>query len=72
MSWQAGTGDRPLAYRYDISAMTMVNVYKPKELAADTDKQHIRSVQFGAVFHAKYSQLPRCQLCDVVWEAMVG
>ncbi|CAK8994004.1 unnamed protein product [Durusdinium trenchii] len=68
---KVGADQRPLAYRYDISPMNSVNAYKPKELPSDCNRLGMRSVQLGACFHSKYSQLRGSQLCGLVWEVKV-
>lgn len=71
LNWQAGPDGRALAYRYNISPMGSVNAYRPKEVGSDVDRMSMRSVQLGATFNAKYSQLPKWQLCNLMWEAML-
>ncbi|CAK9068466.1 unnamed protein product [Durusdinium trenchii] len=68
---KAGPDGRALAYRYNISPMGSVNAYRPKEVGSDVDRMSMRSVQLGATFNAKYSQLPKCQLCNLMWEVKV-
>jgi hypothetical protein len=59
---------RALHYRYKVSPKEKVNAYKPKELEGGIDRANLRSAQLGAIFHQKYSQLPRCEWCNVMWE----
>ena len=59
---------RPLHYRYKIVPKDSVNAYKPKELEQNLDRLNLRPAQFGAVFHQKYSQMPTCEWCKVIWE----
>jgi hypothetical protein len=59
---------RPLHYRYKIVPKDSLNSFKPKELEPNLDRLSLRPGQFGAVFHQKYSQIPTCDWCKVVWE----
>lgn len=59
---------RPLHYRYKIVPKDSLNTFKPKELEQNLDRLNLRPGQFGAVFHQKYSQIPTCDWCKVVWE----
>ena len=60
---------RALHYRYKISPKDSVNAFKPRELEASLDRNALRPAQFGAIYHRRYSQLPQCEWCRVVWEA---
>ena len=59
----------PLAYRYAVQPGAKVNAFKAKELSQSDDKTILRSALFGALWCNKFTQLPRCAHCDVVWEA---
>ena len=59
---------RSLHYRYKIHPKESVNAFKPKELEQGLDRLNLRPAQFGALFHQKYSQIPTCDWCRIVWE----
>lgn len=60
---------RALHYRYKLVAKEKVNAYRPKDLEPGCDRKNLRAAVLGAVFASKYNQLPRCEWCNVVWEA---
>lgn len=58
-----------LAYRYLVTADVNTHSFKPKELEPGTDLLSCRSTQLGAAWAGKFTLLPRCVHCDVVFEA---
>ena len=61
-----------LAYRYVVAPNVNTHCHKPKELGEDVDKKNCRSTQLGACWVGRFSNLPRCNHCDVVWEAALS
>ena len=59
-----------MTFRYSVAADAKVNSYKAKEIPANENKLDLRSAVFGALWSNKFSQLPRADYCDVVWEAL--
>ena len=57
-----------LAYRYVVAPNVNVHCYKPKELGSDVDRKFCRGTQLGACWTGRFTHLPRCNHCDVVWE----
>ena len=60
---------RPKPFRYTLTPRGSVNVFVPKALGADVDRQAMRSSQFGATMMGKLDKLAGDQHFSVCWEA---
>ena len=63
---------RALHYRYKLSPLDKVNVFRPKELDPNATRLGIRGAMLGAYWCKKFEKLPLSNWLKVVWEASLN